>query len=66
MKEKEMRNVEKIKAEIAKLQRQLEELEALEKPKMKKVKSLMTGKEIEIREDTPFCCDPSTETYWSM
>jgi hypothetical protein len=63
MKEKEMRNVEKIKAEIAKLQRQLE---ALEKPKMKKVKSLMTGKEIEIREDTPFCCDPSTETYWSM
>jgi len=63
MKEKEMRNVEKIKAEIAKLQRQLE---ALEKPKMKKVKSLMSGKEIEIREDTPFCCDPSTETYWSM
>lgn len=63
MKEKEMRNVEKIKAEIAKLQRQLE---ALEKPKMKKVKNLMTGKEIEIREDTPFCCDPSTETYWSM
>ena len=63
MKEKEMRNVDKIKAEIAKLQRQLE---ALEKPKMKKVKSLMTGKEIEIREDTPFCCDPSTETYWSM
>ena len=63
MKEKEMQNVEKIKAEIAKLQRQLE---ALEKPKMKKVKSLMTGKEIEIREDTPFCCDPSTETYWSM
>jgi hypothetical protein len=63
MKEKEMRNVEKIKAEIAKLQRQLE---ALQKPKMKKVKSLMTGKEIEIREDTPYCCDPSTETYWSM
>jgi hypothetical protein len=63
MKEKEMRNVEKIKAEIAKLQRQLE---ALQKPKMKKVKSLMSGKEIEIREDTPFCCDPSTETYWSM
>lgn len=63
MKEKEMQNVEKIKAEIAKLQRQLE---ALEKPKMKKVKSLMTGEEIEIRVDTPFCCDPSTETYWSM
>jgi hypothetical protein len=63
MKEKEMRNVEKIKAEIAKLQRQLE---ALQKPKMKKVKSLMSGKEIEIREDTPYCCDPSTETYWSM
>lgn len=31
-----------------------------------KVKSLMTGKEVEIDEDTPLCCDPSSETYWSM
>jgi hypothetical protein len=30
------------------------------------VRSLMTGAEIEIPVDTPHCCDPSTETYWSM
>lgn len=36
------------------------------KPAMKKVKNLMSGKEIEIPADTPMCCDPSTETYWSM
>lgn len=30
------------------------------------VRSLMTGNEVVIREDTPACCDPSTETYWSM
>ena len=35
-------------------------------PKMKTVRSLMSGIEIEIAEDTPRCCDPSTETYWSM
>ncbi len=34
--------------------------------KMKKVRNLMTGKEIEIADDTPLCCDPSSETYWSM
>jgi hypothetical protein len=32
----------------------------------KTVKSLMTGKDVEISEDTPLCCDPSSETYWSM
>ena len=32
----------------------------------KKVKSLMTGEEIEIPVNTPRSCDPSTETYWSM
>lgn len=32
----------------------------------KTVKSLMTGQEVEIDSDTPHCCDPSTETYWSM
>lgn len=32
----------------------------------KKVKNLMTGKEIEIDSNTPLCCDPSSETYWSM
>ena len=34
--------------------------------KMKKVRSLMTDTEIEIPEDTPLGCDPSSETYWSM
>jgi hypothetical protein len=34
----------------------------------RKVKSLMNpnGPDIEIAVDTPLCCDPSTETYWSM
>ena len=35
-------------------------------PTMRTVKNLMTGKEVEIPHDTPRCCDPSTETYWSM
>lgn len=33
---------------------------------MKKVKNLMSGVEIEIPADTPRCCDPSSELYWSM
>lgn len=33
---------------------------------MKKVKNLMSGKEIEIPVNTPRCCDPSTELYWTM
>ena len=32
----------------------------------KTVRNLMTGKDIEIAENTPHCCDPSSETYWSM
>jgi hypothetical protein len=32
----------------------------------KTVKNLMTGEMIEIAEDTPYCCDPSTERYHSM
>jgi len=32
----------------------------------KKVKNLMSGVEIEISADTPRCCDPSSELYWSM
>lgn len=32
----------------------------------RKVRNLMTGKEIEIDVNTPYCCDPSTERYWSM
>lgn len=57
------RTVEEIKAEIAKLEARLAKLQ---QPKMKKVRVMMTGKTIEIPEDTPYCCDPSTELYWSM
>lgn len=32
----------------------------------KQVKNLMTGETVEIESNTPHCCDPSTETYWSM
>ena len=35
-------------------------------PTMKTVKNLMSGKDIEIPHDTPRCCDPSSELYWSM
>lgn len=34
--------------------------------KTKRVKSLMTGQEVEIPSNTPWCCDPSSETYWTM
>lgn len=30
------------------------------------VVNLMSGKETEIGINTPLCCDPSSETYWSM
>lgn len=33
---------------------------------MKTVKNLMTGENVEIPEDTPNCCNPASETYWSM
>ena len=32
----------------------------------KMVKNLMTGEMVRIEKDTPACCDPSTERYWSM
>jgi hypothetical protein len=35
-------------------------------PTYKTVKNLMTGKDIQIATDTPRCCDPSSEAYWSM
>ena len=35
-------------------------------PTMRTVKSLMSGEEIQIAADTPRCCDPSSELYWSM
>ena len=30
------------------------------------VKNLMTGKDVVIDADTPNCCNPASETYWSM
>ncbi len=30
------------------------------------VTNLMTGKPVEIESDTPWCCNPASETYWSM
>jgi hypothetical protein len=30
------------------------------------VRNLMTGKEVQIEADTPWCCNPASETYWSM
>ena len=30
------------------------------------VKNLMTGQDVEIASDTPWCCNPASESYWSM
>jgi len=30
------------------------------------VKNLMIGKDVQIEADTPWCCNPASETYWSM
>jgi hypothetical protein len=35
-------------------------------PSQVTVKNLMTGKDIQIDRDTPWCCNPASETYWSM
>jgi len=35
-------------------------------PAMKTVKNLMTGKDVQIASDTPWCCNPASEAYWSM
>ena len=29
------------------------------------VKNLLTGEMVEIDSNTPWCCDPSSESYWS-
>lgn len=38
----------------------------VESKEFRSVKNLMTGNEMQIAADTPLCCDPSSETYWSM
>lgn len=35
-------------------------------PAYKIVKNLMTGADVQIASDTPRCCDPSSELYWTM
>ncbi len=35
-------------------------------PTMVTVKNLMTGKDVQIDRDTPWCCNPASESYWSM
>lgn len=30
------------------------------------VKNLMTGLPVEIDSNTPWCCNPASETYWTM
>lgn len=44
----------------------LASLEKEARPKTRKVRNLMSGKEVEIAYDTPLACDPSSEAYWSM
>jgi hypothetical protein len=34
-------------------------------PKMKTVKNLMTGQDVQIDRDTPWACNPASESYWS-
>jgi hypothetical protein len=34
-------------------------------PKMVTVKNLMTGKDVQIDRDTPWSCNPASESYWS-
>jgi len=35
-------------------------------PTMVTVKNLITGADVQIDRDTPWCCNPASETYWSM
>jgi hypothetical protein len=35
-------------------------------PTYKTVKNLMTGKDVQIDRDTPWSCNPASESYWSM
>lgn len=41
-------------------------MDAINSQRTKKVKNLMTGKDVEIPYNTPLSCDPSSELYWSM
>lgn len=34
-------------------------------PATRTVTNLMTGQPVEIAHDTPWCCNPASESYWS-
>ena len=34
-------------------------------PTMVTVKNLLTGQDVQIDRDTPWCCNPASESYWS-
>ena len=34
-------------------------------PTTKTVKNLMTGQDVQIDRDTPWACNPASESYWS-
>lgn len=40
--------------------------EELDISNTKLVRNLMTNQLVRIANDTPRCCDPSSELYWSM
>lgn len=44
----------------------LESSEFAKIEKTETVKSLMGGKEVVQSVNTPWCCNPASETYWSM
>ena len=44
----------------------LDQYRVLYPVKMVKRRNLMSGKEYMEAEDTPLCCSPASETYWSM
>jgi hypothetical protein len=58
-----------MKREVRKLRRHYKSVDGYSFeyfPTYKTVTNLMSGKKIQIATDTPICCDPSSETYWSM
>lgn len=63
------RDEEGMKREVRELQNSLypaTQYRIMWVPKMMTVKSLMTGEDVQIDRDTPWCCNPASESYWSM
>jgi hypothetical protein len=62
--EQEMAELAKLINEFYASERGLYQIEYY--PTKVTVKNLMTGKDVEIDRDTPWCCNPASETYWSI